>query len=160
MSTRSAYSQAVLTRLFAAFFNRLSIRWQRRVLRVGVPRFFVGVVGVCVEGDRVLLARHRVGDPRWRLPGGFLQRNETIAECLRRELREELGADTMIEGLVDVTAGYRYPRVEIVLRCRLAAPPGPLSSEVVEARYFGLADLPPLRMDQRALVERALAGRE
>ncbi len=151
-----AYSPEVLTRLFALFFNRLPIPWQRRVLRVGVPRFFVGVVGVCVEGDRVLLARHRVGDPRWRLPGGFLQANETVADCLGRELREELGADVVVDGLLDVTAGYRYPRVEVVLRCRLAGPPGPLSPEVLEARYFPLSELPPLRIDQRRLIERAL----
>ncbi len=127
------------------------------MLRVGVPRFFVGVVGVCVEGDRVLLARHRVGDPRWRLPGGFLQTNETIADCLRRELREELGVEVVVDGLLDVTAGYRYPRVEVALRCRLAGLPGALSSEVLEARYFALGELPPLRIDQRRLIERALA---
>lgn len=149
----------VLTRLFAAVFNRLSVRWQRRVLRVGVPRFFVGVVGVCRDGERVLLARHRVGDPSWRLPGGFLQQDETIDDCLRREFREELGADVLVEGLLDVTAGYHYPRVEVALRCRLAGTLGTLSSEVVEARYFALADLPPLRIDQRRLIERALAAR-
>jgi 8-oxo-dGTP diphosphatase len=147
----------VLTRAFAAVFNRLPIRWQRRVLRVGVPRFFVGVVGVCLEGERVLLARHRVGDPSWRLPGGFLKAHETVIDCLRRELREELGAEVIIDGLLDVTAGYRYPRVEIVYRCHLAGPLRALSPEVVEARYFGPGELPPLRIDQRRLIERALA---
>ena len=147
----------MLTRLIAPFFNRLSVRWQRRVLRVGVRRFFVGVVGVCIEGDRVLLARHRMGDPRWRLPGGFLEANETIADCLRRELREELGADAVVEGILEVTAGYRYPRVEVVLRCRLAGPPRALSPEVLEARYFPLESLPPLRIDQRRLIEAVLS---
>ncbi len=146
----------VLTRAFALVFNRLPVRWQRRVLRVGVPRFFVGVVGVCVQDDRVLLARHSVGDPRWRLPGGFLQANETVAECLRRELREELDAEATVLGIVDVTAGYRHPRVEVVLRCRLEGAPRVRSPEVVEARYFSLDALPPLRIDQRSLIERAM----
>lgn len=148
----------MLTRAFAAVFNRLPVRWQRRVLRVGVPRFFVGVVGVCLEGERVLLARHRVGDPRWRLPGGFLQRDETVVDCLRRELREELGVEVIIDDLLDVTAGYRYPRVEIVFRCHLVGALRTLSPEVVEARYFGPGELPPLRIDQRQLIERALAA--
>lgn len=148
----------MLTRLLAPIFNRLSVRWQRRVLRVGVQRFFVGVVGVCVSDGKVLLARHRVGDPRWRLPGGFLQRDETIAECLQRELREELGARVVVDGLIDVTAGYRYPRVEVVLRCHLAGPVERLSAEVVEARYFGPGELPPLRIDQRGLIERTLGN--
>ena len=148
----------MLTRLFAPLFNRISVQWQRRVLAVRVPRFFVGVVGVCVEGDRVLLARHRVGDPRWRLPGGFLQAHETIVECLQRELREELGCQIAVERILEVTAGYRYPRVEVALRCHLTTPVGALSSEVLEVRYFALAELPPLRIDQRALIEQALPG--
>jgi ADP-ribose pyrophosphatase YjhB (NUDIX family) len=143
-------------RVFANLFNRLGIRWQRRLLRVSVPRYFVGVVGVCVEDRKILLARHRFGDPRWRLPGGFLERDETIAECFQRELREELGAEAVVEGILDVTAGYRYPRVEVVLRARLATPIGALSEEVLEARYFALGDLPPVRIDQRRLIERAV----
>ena len=148
----------MLTRLFASVFNRLSIPWQRRVLRVGVERFFVGVVGVCTDGERVLLARHRVGDPRWRLPGGYLEPNEAVVECLRREFREELGADVVVDGIIDVTAGYRYPRVEIVLRCHVDGALGRLSDELVEARYFGLDELPPLRIDQRRLIEGALGA--
>jgi len=146
----------VLTRLVATLFNRLGIRWQRRLLRVSVSRFFVGVVGICVEDHKILLARHRFGDPRWRLPGGFLQRDETIAECLQRELREELGVESAVDGILDVTAGYRYPRVEVVLRAHLSGPMGTFSDEVIEARYFALAELPPLRIDQRKLIERAL----
>lgn len=146
----------MLTRLFAPLFNRVGIRWQRRLLAIGVPKFFVGVVALCVEDGRVLLARHRVGDPRWRLPGGFLQRDETIEQCIRRELREELGQAAEVGRILSVTAGYRYPRVEIVLEGRLLGPLGALSAEVVEARYFALAELPPLRPDQRRLIERAL----
>jgi ADP-ribose pyrophosphatase YjhB (NUDIX family) len=145
-------------RLFAPVFNRLGIRWQRRLLRVSVPRFFVGVAGVCVDDGKILLARHRFGDPRWRLPGGFLSRDETIAECLQRELREELGAESVVDGIMEVTAGYRYPRVEVVLRAHLASPLGAFSDEVIEARYFALDELPPLRIDQRRLIERALGA--
>jgi len=144
-------------RILAPVFNRFSVRWQRRVIALGVPKFFVGVAAVCVDGDRVLLARHRIGDPRWRLPGGFLQRNETVADCARREMREELGCDVEVLGFLDVTAGYRYPRVEIALRCRLSTPIGELSSEVIEARYFALEELPPIRIDQRELIQRALS---
>lgn len=148
----------MLTRWVAAVFNRFSVPWQRRVLALRVPRFFVGVAALCVEGDGVLLARHRFGDPRWRLPGGFLQRNETIPEAVARELREELGCAAEVGEIVEVTAGYRYPRVEVVLRCRLLEPPRPDPTEIVEARLFPLAELPPLRVDQRRLIERVLSG--
>lgn len=149
----------MLLRLLAGLFNRFSVPWQRRVLALRIPRFFVGVAALCIEENRVLLARHRFGDPRWRLPGGFLQRSETIEQAVTRELREELGCDAEVLGILEVSAGYRYPRVEVVLRCRLAAPPRPDPTEIVEARYFGLDALPPIRADQRRLIETELSPR-
>lgn len=146
----------MLARLIAPLFNRVGSRWRWRLIALGAPKFFVGVAAVCVEDGRVLLARHRLGDPHWRLPGGFLQRGETIEDCVRRELREELGCAVEVLALVQVTAGYRTPRVEVVLRCRLIGAPGPLSGELLEARYFGPGELPPLRADQRRLIEKAL----
>lgn len=150
----------MLTRLFALVFNRLSVPWQRRLLALGVPRFFVGVVALCVdEAGGVLLARHRVGDPRWRLPGGWLERQESIGDCIRRELREELGCEAEVLGVSEVTAGYKYPRVEVVLRCRLLSEPRAASGEIVEVRYFARDELPPLRADQRELIDRAFQAR-
>lgn len=45
---------------------------------------------VCFVGDDIVLCR----DDRdiWLLPGGTRERDESIDECLRRELREEAGA--------------------------------------------------------------------
>ena len=54
------------------------------------PRVRVAVV--VMQGDDVLLVRHRKGDRTyWLLPGGGLDYGETIEACARRELHEETG---------------------------------------------------------------------
>lgn len=55
-----------------------------------LPRTRVAVV--LVEGDRLLLVRHRKGEKTyWLLPGGGLDYGEGIFECAARELAEETG---------------------------------------------------------------------
>jgi len=54
---------------------------------------------------RVLLCRQeKPGKQYWLLPGGGVDAGETLAEALRRELREELGieASTQLEGPVAI----------------------------------------------------------
>jgi ADP-ribose pyrophosphatase YjhB (NUDIX family) len=54
------------------------------------PRVRVAVV--VMQGDQVLLVRHRKGERTyWLLPGGGLDYGETIEECAVRELHEETG---------------------------------------------------------------------
>lgn len=52
--------------------------------------------GVIWRARRVLVCRRRDGAPhagKWEFPGGKLESGETPAECVRRELREELGIE-------------------------------------------------------------------
>jgi ADP-ribose pyrophosphatase YjhB (NUDIX family) len=52
----------------------------------------VAVSNFIFNQDEKLLLFSRDGERRWRLMGGQLERNETIPECIDREIREELGA--------------------------------------------------------------------
>ena len=55
------------------------------------------------EQDRVLLALWNEGDePRWTMPGGGVEFDETPAEGAVRELREETGYDVELLGLLGV----------------------------------------------------------
>ncbi len=63
----------------------------------------VGVV--IIRGEQVLLIRR--GKPPnqggWSLPGGGIEVGETTRDAARRELREELGIEVELRGIVEAT---------------------------------------------------------
>ena len=82
---------------FAAYrtFYKLPGAVRRRIVRLLTPSFTVGALVLAYDADaappgRLLLVRQ----PRatgWSLPGGLLDRNETMRQCGARELAEETG---------------------------------------------------------------------
>ena len=95
-------------------------RWADRAWLTNIPTApVVGVGGVVLDGDRVLLVR-RAHPPRqgeWSLPGGKVELGESLADAVRRELREETGLE------VEVGPARRGVRPRAPRRRR----PGPLS---------------------------------
>ncbi len=64
----------------------------------------VGVGGVVIQDGRALLIR-RGSEPlagQWSIPGGTLELSETIAEGVRRELREETSLEVRVLDLIEV----------------------------------------------------------
>ena len=50
----------------------------------------VGCRGIVIQDGKLLVSREEVSD-YWMLPGGGLEKNETLAECCSREVLEETG---------------------------------------------------------------------
>lgn len=145
-------------RLLAKIFNSMPVRWQRRILDRAHPRFLVGVNGVGATPDgRVILARHRFGSPQWRLLGGFIRRDESFPDALRREIREETGLDIEVGPLLEANTGHHWARVEVVHAYRVVGGRLELTEELHEVRSFPRTELPPMRADHRGLVERHAA---
>ncbi len=66
------------------------------------PAFKV-TAAVIERGGKVLIARRKKGDRfegRWEFPGGKIEAGESPEECLRRELREELGVEAETKELL------------------------------------------------------------
>ena len=83
------------------------------------------VAAAVIEADgRYLITRRAKGhlEGLWEFPGGKVRSGETLPECLRREVKEELGIEVRVgEKLETVT--WRYPDRTLVLhffRCGLA----------------------------------------
>lgn len=58
----------------------------------------------------------------WVVPQGYVKRDETVSEAARREVREELGVEVDLEGLVgvyDATSMVGSERVHYVIVCYL-----------------------------------------
>ena len=88
--------------------------------------------GLIFRAGKLLLTQRRPTDHLgglWEFPGGKREAGETFAECLRRELREELGVEVQVGGLIEgITHAYadRVVRLEF-FRCVLrSGEPQPL----------------------------------
>jgi 8-oxo-dGTP pyrophosphatase MutT (NUDIX family) len=146
-------------RLLAKIYNSVPIELQRRILDRAHPRFLVGVNGLGVgPAGTVILARHRFGAPQWRLLGGFIQRDESLQDALRREVAEETGLRIEVGPLFEANTGHRWSRVEAIYAYRVVGGHVALSGELLEVREFPPDALPAMRADHRGIVERYLAA--
>ena len=122
----------------------------------------VVTAAVIRRGDRYLVTRRQQGvhlEGLWEFPGGKCDPGESLDACLRRELREELGADAAVGGeLLAVTHHYPERSVELhFLACELKEEPAPLLGQ--EMRWVPRHDLrslrfPPADDELIALLER------
>lgn len=71
----------------------------------GKARFNFRVVGVALDGDRVLVHRPE-RDDFWTLPGGRGELLEPARDTLAREMLEEIGAEVQVGRLVWVVENF------------------------------------------------------
>ena len=59
--------------------------------------FNIRITGILIENNEILLVQQKLSDKRnWSLPGGRLERGETLSQGLIREMKEETGLDVEI----------------------------------------------------------------
>lgn len=103
------------------------------------------VAAAIVERDgRLLVTKRQKGvhlEDYWEFPGGKCDAGESIADCLMRELREELAVDVKVDDEVLATKhAYEDRIVELhFVNCRLLGDPRPLIAQ--EMRWVPRAQL-------------------
>ena len=107
---------------------------------------------ITFPGDKVALVKR--GNPpfqgMWALPGGFVERGETVADACRREIMEECGIEIELGRILGVYSDpARDPRGHTVSVIFLASvKSGNLigGDDAAEARLFSRAELKGLRL--------------
>jgi len=122
-------------------------------------RPIVGVGGVVIKGDRVLLVR-RGSEPlkgEWSIPGGTLELGEELAAAARRELKEETGLEVeplevlgVFDRIIRDGRKIRYHYVIVDFACRLKGGKLAPASDVLDARWVRRADLPQYHLTEKA----------
>ncbi len=110
----------------------------------------VGVGGAVVDDGRLLLVRRssRRGRGNWQIPGGFVEQNETMELAVVREVEEETGVKTTVQGVLGIRNRYDEEGGNslyiVMLLSRQSGEPNPDMKEVDRAEYFTLAEIQAL----------------
>uniref|UniRef100_UPI004057A5AA NUDIX domain-containing protein n=1 Tax=Acetatifactor sp. TaxID=1872090 RepID=UPI004057A5AA len=63
--------------------------------------FNIRVTGIVIENNKLLIVKQNLSKSReWSLPGGRLERGETLEQGIKREMKEETGLDVEIVKLL------------------------------------------------------------
>ncbi|NEP17075.1 MAG: A/G-specific adenine glycosylase [Leptolyngbya sp. SIO4C1] len=121
----------------AAYDQNLQSELPMSESRGPLPHKQIGVAVIYGEDGRILIDRRRqegLLGGLWEFPGGKIEPNETVEDCVRREIKEELGIDIEVQQrLITINHAYTHFRVTLnVFNCRyLSGEPQPLECDEV-----------------------------
>jgi ADP-ribose pyrophosphatase YjhB (NUDIX family) len=134
-------------------------------------RPIIGVGAIILKRDRILMAQ-RGKEPlkgSWSLPGGALETGESLADGVRREVREETGLDIRTLGVLeiferimrDASGAPEYHYVLIDYMCRMVGGTLAPGDDVCAVEWVRRRDLPQLQITEGtlAVIEKAFRKR-
>lgn len=137
------------------------------------PNSLVVATSAVVTDDagRILLQR-RTDSGNWALPGGGIEMNESLADSVVREVKEETGLDVEVTGLVGTytdprhiiayTDGEVRRQFNICYTAHVAGGQLAISDESTELRFIDPAELDslPMHHTQRLRISHYLENRK
>ncbi|HEU4322289.1 MAG TPA: NAD(+) diphosphatase [Roseiflexaceae bacterium] len=140
--------------------------WGRRCTVCGhsrYPQISPAVLALVHNGDYILLTHKPGWGPMYSIIAGFVEPNESLEECVHREVLEEVNlevADVIYQG----SQPWPFPHqlmIGFFARYR-SGEPQPDTTELDEARWFHVRDLPMMPMPlslSRQLIDRWIESR-
>jgi len=142
-------------RLLSFLYKVYSIKW-----RLTRP-ITLGVRGLLVRDRRVVLVKH-IYQHSWYLPGGGIKRKETPEQAVRRECREEAGAEVGKLELFGIFTQYVEHKNDhiVVFLCTDFSLALEKDFEIEKVESFPLDDLPAdTNPGSRRRIEEYLQGK-
>jgi mutator protein MutT len=114
-------------------------------LTSNLPHKQIGVAVIWNQSGQILIDKRKIGGALgglWEFPGGKIEVGETVADCIVREIREELAIEIAIgEHLISIE--HTYPTFQITLivhHCNyISGTPQPIESD--EILWVEVSDL-------------------
>ncbi|NKQ35940.1 MAG: NUDIX domain-containing protein [Chloroflexi bacterium] len=134
-----------------------AMRWGVKIV---VPRHRVGVALVALDDENRVFLLHHVFHPAapWGLPAGWLERKESPADGILRELREETGLTAVLGQPLSIEYSDIANHIGIVYTGRIQPGTPQLSGEILAAEWFPVDQLPDDMLPfTRDMIETAVA---
>ena len=124
-------------------------------------KFTLGVGGAVVRDRRLLLVHHAYGAKMWQIPGGYVKPEACAHDGVVREIYEETGIRTAVDGLIGVRhrvkEGDNSTYLIFGLTPLSSDDPVPDGREVDDAGYFTLAEIEAFSPDEIPALNRWVA---
>jgi 8-oxo-dGTP diphosphatase len=109
------------------------------------------LTAIVCQGNKILLVKrapHLLEGDKWCFPGGYMNRDETMAEGVLRELKEETGYEGKVLQLFQIIDSPNRPKedrqnVDVTFLVEVGEKTTEPDSEVDQVQWFNLDDLPP-----------------
>jgi ADP-ribose pyrophosphatase YjhB (NUDIX family) len=102
------------------------------------------VFGYATQKDKILLVQHSYGHERWHLPGGAVEKGESLEDAMLREFKEETG----FEGVIDSCEGSIFSKTNysVAFLYKVGIARGSIRShkdkEIQEIGFFAYESMP------------------
>jgi len=106
--------------------------------------FTIGVGGVVIDQEKVLLVKLTYGHKGWILPGGYVKSTETIGKAVKREVHEETGLDVEPTQIVAARSKADQGKCDIYVALLVKVLGGELKpdrDEISDLKYFTLNEM-------------------
>ena len=110
-----------------------------------LPHKVIGVAVIENDQGQILIDRRLPGGilgGLWEFPGGKIERGETVEECIKREIQEELGIEIEVgKHLITIDHTYTHLRVTLTVHhcSHLTGVPQPIECD--EIRWVTLDEI-------------------